>query len=186
MHDLRAPRILTTLLLSLPLATAGCSMFSSHTPATPTTACEQVFEQPAVLRQRADELVAEKKPELAYRYLALLETLHPDSPESREAFPLAAALFKKLFFFNRTTHPNSVWATSEPVFMYQWVAHFFGDESPQEQVELLFLGMPYSYFLDFKTYAAKHPELSRWVLQATKDNGLTDSIRVEPAAKPGA
>jgi hypothetical protein len=46
--------------------------------------------------------------------------------------------------------------------------------------------MPYGFSRDFTAYAAKRPELSRWLLRAEKDNGIIGAITAEPAEKPSA
>jgi hypothetical protein len=99
---------------------------------------------------------------------------------------LAATLFQKAYFKHRYTQPNSVWLTSEPVFMFQWLARFYGETSPQPQAMQLFVGMPYGIFREFTDYAAKHPELSGWALKAEKDNGIIGAITAVRAGPPAS
>jgi len=182
MNDRRALRIVSALLLT----SVGCATLSGEPAGPKATGCEEVLEQPALLREQARVALQAKNFELAYRYLALIETLHRESHESDEVFPLAAALFQKAYFKHRFTQPNSVWMTSEPVFMFQWLARFFQDASPQPQAAALFVGMPYGFFREFADHAAKHPELSRWVLRVEKDNGIIGSITAERAGNPAS
>ncbi len=174
---------LTTLLV----AALGCAGHSSP-PASCPESLAGVLGSPALLREQADAALADDDAELAYRYLALIETLHPDSPESRELFPAAAKLFKRAYFRNRISKPDSVWVTSEPSFMFQWLSLFFRDAEafPQQQVDILFLGMPVSLYDGFRDYAKRRPKyLARWEMQVTDDNGRIESITATLAEPSG-
>jgi len=80
----------------------------------------------------------------------LIHILHPQSEQNRGAFPLAARSYRKSWAPHRT-ELDSIWTTSEPLFLFAWLAGFFSDrqEFPQEQMEALFLGMNYGLFRDF-------------------------------------
>jgi hypothetical protein len=132
-----------------------------------------------LLREQADAALAENDSELAYRYLALIETLHPESPESRELFPAAAKLFKRGYFGNRISKPDSVWTTSEPAFMFRWLSVFFRDAAafPQPQVDALFVGMPVTLYDEFVVYAKARPKhFAHWEMRVTDDNGRIESV----------
>jgi hypothetical protein len=165
---------------ALLLAAASCARPSTG-PGCPGSA--ELFRDPRALRAQADRAIDEKKDAaLAYRYLALLEVFHPDGPESREAFPLAAALFRRLYRQNRYAHPDSIWLTSEPVFMFQWLERFFGgDAFPGDQARALFVGMPYPLFVQFSEYAKQRAELSGWLLHGSEDDGVIDAVTGERA-----
>jgi len=176
-------------LRSLPalLVTAlGCATFSAQ-PSACAKGIEEFLAHPSLLREQADAALEKDDLELAYRYLALIETLHPDSAESRELFPVAAKLFKRAYFRNRIAHPNSVWLTSEPVFMFQWLATFFEDEGdfPKQQVATLFIGMPLTFYDDFASFAKTRPSLSRWQMRAKEDDGRIEAITGQLAEGPG-
>ncbi len=170
------------LLPALLVAALGCAT-PAHEPGACPSGFEEVLRDPRLLRERADLALEQRDGELAYRSLALLATLHPESAESREAFRAAARLFKQAYFQNRFSRPDSVWLSSEPAFMFQWLARFLQDPEvfPQAELDALFLGMPYSFFGDFTAFAAPRPGLSRWVLRVEEDNGRIQSITGEAA-----
>jgi hypothetical protein len=175
-------------LSALLVAALGCASGGPQTGGCPASA-GQVLADPALLREHADAALREDDPELAYRYLALLQTLHPDSAESRELYPAAAKLFKQAYFRNRISKPSSVWLTSEPAFMFQWLASFFrgAQEFPQEQVDLLFVGMPLPVFQEFESFARSRPAVfDRWQLRAAEDDGKIEAVtgtRVEGSGR---
>jgi len=132
---------------------------------------------PRRLLDQAHAAVEQHDLETAYQDLARIRKDHPHSPESREAFPLAAAIFKRCYFRERYAHPDSLWVTTEPGFMLDWLDSFFvGPEFPQAEAEALFVGMHYGYFREFLAYAETHPELSRWTVRAEDDDGIIESI----------
>jgi hypothetical protein len=148
------------------------------------------LSSPAFLRDQAHAIIRGAPKQLslegaraAYRRLALLRQLHPESDEAASEFPLAALLFKRIWFQSRYAEPDSLWMSAEPVFMFHWLSSFFGDDAfPQEQAEALLLGMPYPFFVDFQQYAKSpsRPRLSRWRVRAEEDNGTVRSLRAEP------
>jgi hypothetical protein len=115
--------------------------------------------------------------ETAWRRFAELRTRHPDTPECREAFPLAAAIFKFRYLRDRHARPDSPFVTTEPRFMLDWLAAYLeGPEFPRAEAEALFLGMPYGFFRDYLALAEGRPQLARWALRAEDDNGIIESI----------
>jgi len=168
------PRVLS-LLFAIAL---GCASPARGPDACPKSV-DEVLGSPALLREQADAALAADDSELAYRYLALIETLHPASAESRELFPAAAKLFKRGYFRNRISKPDSVWTTSEPAFVFRWLSLFFRDAEafPQQQVDTLFIGMPVTLYDEFSSYAKSRPKyFARWEMRVTDDNGRIESV----------
>ena len=128
------------------------------------------------LRDEADALLQARKYEDAYRKLALIRTRHPDSREAREVFPAAALVFKRLWWQNRYTNPESQWLTTEPRFLFEWFESFAGDEFPQLEAERLLLGMPGGFYDEYRAFAETRPALAVWRLEVEKDNGILESI----------
>lgn len=139
--------------------------------------CE-VLGKPRLLVERAEAALKAQKLETAYQYFALLHTLHPDSPEDRKQFRLAARVFVESYFRHRIEF-ESAWVKTEPTFMFDWLETFFqgAEQFPQPQVEAMFIGMHYGMFRDFLAYASSHPDIVAWTITATKDNGIIESIR---------
>jgi hypothetical protein len=147
---------------------------------------DEILGDPRLLREKADQELREDDWPLAYRYLELLLVLHPDSPDTRELYPAAAKLFKRGYFRHRIGAPESSWLHFDHVLMFYWLSRFFEspDVFPQEQVDLLLLGMPYDFFQEFAGYAAARPRLfERWTFSATEDNGRIDAVTGSPRAK---
>lgn len=141
-----------------------------------------VFGSAALLLEQARyELETTKNLPKAYRYLADLHALHSESPEDAEAFSMAASLFQRLYFQNRHSHPDSIWMTSEPIFMFQWLASFCDDDSfSQSHLDSLFRGMPYDFSRDFTAFTLRSHKLSRWTLRVQEDNGIIESVDAIP------
>jgi hypothetical protein len=134
------------------------------------------------LLEQTHQAVEQKDFDTAYRHLAEIRKQHPDSAESREAFPIAAGIFKWKYSRSRYSQPDSPWVTSEPGFMLDWFAGFLsGRDFPQGEAEALFVGMPYGYFRDYLALAETRPELSRWAIRAEDGNGIIEVIEAEGA-----
>jgi hypothetical protein len=164
------------------LAALGCA-----SAAAPRGECSKTIEEaladPQLLRAEADQALKRDDPELAFRYLALLETQHPGSPDSRELYPAAARLYQRVYYRNRIPSPNAPWMHYDHALMYFWLSQFFEspDQFPQEQVDLLLVGMPYNFFEEFAAYAAVRPRLFQfWGFQATADNGKVETVTGVP------
>lgn len=145
------------------------------------TSCS-VLRRPGRLVEQSKAAFEKGDLETSYHYLALIHTLHPDSAESREAFPLAARIFARLHFRYRSAPDR--WDTTEPRFLFGWLEDFFEDDAafPQQPVEALFLGTRVPLFRDFLAYAEGRPHLSRWALEAKKDNGIVTEISAVPVS----
>lgn len=134
------------------------------------------------LRDEADALLQAREEEAAYRKMALIRTRHPDSPEAREVFPAAALVFKRHWWRNRYTDPDSPWLTAEPPFLFSWLESLAGDEFPRTEAERLLIGMPYGFYEDYAAFAAQSPRLGRWQVVVEKDNGILEAITATPRA----
>jgi hypothetical protein len=104
----------------------GCAVLSGA-PAT-STPCAEALRHPDKLQALAEAESREQNWELAYRYLALIHILHPGTEQDRELFPAAATLFRRSWAPHRA-ELDSIWTTSEPLFVYAWLAGFFRTEA---------------------------------------------------------
>ena len=132
--------------------------------------------EPGALLRQAEAAIENGEHEEAYDLLVRIRERHPDSPESAEAFPLAAALFKHFYWRHRFVAPETSWVTTAPGFLFAWVADGTGDGYPQEQMETLFRGMPFGIFRTFADFAAEPPRLAAYTFEVEKDNGIIESI----------
>ncbi len=145
-------------------------------------ASEEMAVTAAKLYAQAERSKETQQYELSYRQYALIRALYPDSEEAKKAYPNAAGLFKRFYSRNRHKKPRTTWTTSEPIFMYDWVTIFFGETFPQDEMLRLFKGMPSTFFEKFEQFGAKHPEISKWKIGITKDNGIVEEIDAERLA----
>jgi hypothetical protein len=161
--------------------TLGCAALSGA-PAT-SAPCADALRDPAKLQALSEAAATDQNWELAYRYLALIHILHPDSEENRELFPAAATLYRRSWAPHRT-QLDSIWTTSEPLFLYAWLAGFFQDgrDFPQVQMDAAFVGTSYSLFRNFIRYAKDRPQLSRWSISAKDENGIVVSVTGSPGS----
>lgn len=135
------------------------------------------------LLEQGRTAIEQKDLDGAYAHLKAIRERYSDSPESREAFPLAAGIFKWSYHQARHSRPDSRWVRSEPGFMLDWFASFLDEpEFPQPEAEALFLGMPYGFFRQYLGVAGSRPQASRWALQAEDDNGIIERIAAEARA----
>lgn len=163
------PVELVALALCLLLATPGCGAFS---------------REPGRLLEQARAALKEEQYETAYGHLAEIRRRFPDRPESAEAFPLAIHAFHKLWKKNRWVNPDSRWVRSEPQAMFDWLSSFFGDgEAPQEQLDILFVGMRPAFYDAFPEYARTHPVLSRWSFELVFDDWKIVKVTASRAAE---
>jgi hypothetical protein len=169
--------------VSFAVSALGCSTLSG----THASSCADTMRDPDQLQALAEAASAEQNWELAYRYVALVHVLHPGSEKDRELFPAAATLFRRSWAPHRA-ELDSIWTTSEPQFVYAWLASFFanGGEFPQQQMDTLFVGTSYSLFRNFVNYAKERPHISRWAISAEDENGITTRVTGTPAPSPGA
>lgn len=132
---------------------------------------------------RADALLEEARPsfakddcDAAWPFLEKIGRMYPDSASSSEAFLMATYCFAKAYNFNRFIHPDSVWVTEKPGLMFDWVAHFFGNDFPQRHVQALLNGLNYSFGQKFVAYCAGRPDLAMWEIHLEKDDGLIQRV----------
>jgi hypothetical protein len=147
-------------------------------------AWQALVDPPGRRLEQAREALARNDLDAAYHDLAEIRKRYPDSAESREAFPLAAAIFQRSYYRDRFASPASPWLTTEPGFMLDWFASLLdGPTFPQAEAEALFVGMPYGFFRDYLALAGARPELSRWRIVAVDDNGIIEAVTAEPGAR---
>jgi hypothetical protein len=120
--------------------------------------------------------------ETAYWRAKQLETEHPDSPDSYQAFVIACGSLKLLHHRHRYAQPDSVWVTSEPEYLFGWLAKYLDSEAASEAANVLFVGLPFQVFRDFQAYARSHPELAPIVLRAEDDNGIIQNVTIDRLA----
>jgi hypothetical protein len=115
--------------------------------------------------------------ERAYRYFALVAQLHPDSPEAKKSFLYAARIHRYLYRVHRVDDPHSIWVTSEPAFMIQWLSTFFEPGVfPDTEINVLAWKLPLGFYDQLQAYAKTHPEMRKWRLVVEEDNGKIEKI----------
>ena len=149
--------------------------------------CATTSSEPARLLAQGKTELARKRFEQAYGDFRAIRTNHPHSSEAADAFAFAAVAFQGMYARTRY-QADSPWTTAETRFMFEWLETFFvGDDFPQVHFETLIHGMPYAFFDEYQEFAATRPQLARWHLEVTKDNGLIDAIEaVRTDAKPAS
>lgn len=184
-------RKLPPLLVCLLLALAGGPAPAAD-PDCPES-FDDVIGSPRRLFERAAAAVGRGDLEGAYRYASLVRRFHPESEQSGEAFLLATRVFRPLWRTKRIEQPNSLWATAEPAFLFQWATDFFeGDSFPQKQVDALLRKMPKTYSQLWTSYVKRlygKQGVKQWDFEFEYDNGLVDQVRgvlarPAPAAAP--
>ena len=140
-----------------------------------------LFRGPGTLLVQANAAFDRRDAEGAYALAKQIRLAYPASPESREAFPIAAYAWKFLYHQHRYSAPDSAWVTAEPAFLFDWLATFFASGSPQQAAEVMFVGLPYGVLRDFEDFARSRPELAPWRLEAQDDNGIIQGVAVERA-----
>lgn len=168
MRSRLSPRLLCAFLIAGP----GCALLGPRP------------DDPAVLLADARVALAASDFDLAYDRLSRIRALHPDSAEAGEAYPLAAAVFKRAWYRDRYQNPGSRFHSSEPVFMYEWLGSYFDGEFPQPQAEQLFLGMPHDFFDRFQEWARGRAAIEAWKISAPEDNGRIEAVSAERASQP--
>jgi hypothetical protein len=153
------------------------------------TACAGMLDPgpgPGALRAQAEQAIDANELEAAYDHLVELQRRYPESRESATAFPLAAAIFQSFYWQNRFANPESRWLTTEPEFLFAWLATLPGDEFPEDAVTSLFVGLNYNFFRRFERFTASDARLTRWTLVAIEDNGIVESVLPGPAERTEA
>ncbi len=145
---------------------------------------DELLGDPAKLLERAEAAQAAGDLQLAYRYLTLIHSMHPESPEDADAFPRAVRIFKAFYARTRYPAPQSVWQYSEPSFIFQWLGQYYEPgRFPQEQVDLVFVGMPVSLFDDFVAFGRHRPPFRGWKPEKEDDDGLVTSVSADSRRK---
>ncbi len=166
----RAVRLLVATLLVAGFAGACASPFQGSDAAA------------AALFAEGDAALDRGDLEQAYLRFAEVPRLHPESPRSAEAFPLAARIYYKLFFRYRYQEVKPEWLAEQPAFLFDWLGARLEEGGGEDDVKALFLGMPWSHYQDYEAYARSHPDLARWGIRAVEDNGIIESVKVEGLA----
>ena len=173
---------LSTLCIALAVlgGLAGCERLESFTTSGP----RRYLDDARVALEKSSPYSTEsevKACEAAWPSLKRIGSRHPESAESTEAFRLASGCLRRVYNFRRYHVPDSPFVTSEPGFMLEWLVHFFDDEFPQEQVDQLLVGMPFTLFLEFQASSEQRPELARWTMDAKRENGRVEYVEASPA-----
>lgn len=175
----------------------GCATASSQTPSCPEgfqaaaqargiqVSCD-VLRDPGRLVEEARAAYDVGDYVKGYQEFALIHELHPESPENRQVFRLAARLFVGFVRLHRI-EPKSIWLTSEPRFMFGWFEQFVreGKDFPQEQATALFRGLDYGMFREYLAFAKTRPDLSAWQISVEKDDGIIEAVsgrRIGPSS----
>jgi hypothetical protein len=136
----------------------------------------EVMAEPRLLREFGEAALLANDFELAYGYLSLIHLLHPQSDEDRAAFPWAAAAFRGAYEKHRFRNRDSVWVTSEPIFVFTWLETFFAEGYPAKQVDSALRGAPHDLTVRFVEFAKSRRALAGWSFETEADNGRTTSI----------
>jgi hypothetical protein len=161
----------------------GCSTARAPGPASAageaaSRCADEVLASPALLREHGDAALQRQELERAYRCYALIRQLHPESEESETVYPVAASIFQRLWEQDRYVREDSIWHTSEPVFLYAWLETFFlAGDFPQQRVHQLLKGSPYPLTERFIEWARTRPALATWRFEVEDDNGRVTAIQ---------
>jgi len=148
----------------------------AQAPSNPT---DEILRQPALLKQHGDAARAANDLHLAYRYYALVHLLHPESEEDAEVFPWAVAIFKYFYNRNREVDPQSIWLNSEPLFVFEWLEGFYGDDFPEREVMILLGRLPHPFAMRYIEFARQRPASAGWMIELEDDNGEIVAVRGE-------
>lgn len=133
-------------------------------------------EAPLALREQAERAFVRRDWEAAWMPLRTLREAYPDHPETADAFPLAAAVYKRLYYRDRFADPDSAWIRSEPDFLFQWLESFYPDGAPEAQALAMLRGLPLSFARRFLAWKQTRPALARWELEVSEDNGIVNAV----------
>jgi hypothetical protein len=152
-------------LIALAAVAAGCTLFGADRART--------------LVAEAEAAYARSDFETSYARAKAVRLERPSSPERDQAFALACGSWKLLYHRDRYASPDAPWVVTEPAFLFDWLASYFGETSPEEPARLLFVGVPYGVYRDFEAFARTHPDISRWALRVEDDNGIIRHVTAE-------
>jgi hypothetical protein len=170
----------------------GCATTRPHEPepaAVPAPrratadAVDAALRDPKALFDHGKAALDARELDLAYRYFALVHQLHPASAEDVAAFPWACGIFKRFYEENRYAHPDSVWSSSEAVFLFDWLETFFAKQKqlPAAELRILSHGAPYPFGAQFLEHAKTRKAFAGWRFAIEDDNGRIVTINGERA-----
>jgi len=143
------------------------------------------FGPDAAARRHLDDAraTAERRElDSAYRSLVRLHREYPASAVDAEAFGLAADLFRAHYDRDRVLSPSSPWATTEALFMIEWLGTYLSaPEPPRAQAAALFLGTSYGYYREYLRYLETRERPVRWSIRVEEDNGIIGAVDVQAA-----
>jgi hypothetical protein len=166
--------------VSLPLLVVLAAALSASGAGCATRGATRLLEQAHVAFESEDVYGT-------YALAREIRARYPESPESREAFPLATRTYRWIWWKHRIEGTlDSEWVRTETPLLFEWTASAFGETFPKEEMRLVFRGMPLFFFKQFLAWSEGHPELSRWEMVWDEDNGrmttLTGHRRDVPVA----
>ena len=148
---------------------------------------DELLSRPDLLLERGRAAFTAQNNELAYRYFALVHQLHPKSKEDEKAFEYAMTVYRIFYVANRYRHPDSIWITSEPTFLFQWFETFVSDKDfPKLQAQFLLQGGTYTFAQLFLEHAEHRPKLAAWRIEVDADDGYVTAIRASRAGANAA
>lgn len=142
--------------------------------------------RPSVLLEEARAAFEQRNFETAYLRSKKIGLDYPESTEADEAFSMAAQSLKFLYYRDRYDLPGAPWVTSEPVFMFGWLARYFEEGDPTDAANAFFIGFPFNVFQEFQQFEKKRPGLSGWVVRAKDDNGMIESVTAKRTEAPAS
>jgi hypothetical protein len=135
------------------------------------------FDPAGRLLEEGRTALEQRELDSAYSRFAEIRKRYPESPESREAFPLAAAIFQYRYHRVRHGEPDSPWIRSEPGFLFDWFDAFLAEPGfPQAEAEALFVGMPYGLFREYGAHREAVSEAARIPFEVEDDNGIIERV----------
>ena len=143
-----------------------------------------LFDPAGRLLEEGRTALERRELDSAYGRFAEIRRRYPASPESREAFPLAAAIFQYRYHRLRYQEPESPWVRSEPVFLFDWFDSFLAEpDFPQAEAEALFVGMPYGLFREYRAQRQADSGAAQPRFEVEDDNGIIERVIAEVPAR---
>jgi hypothetical protein len=147
-----------------------------------------LFDPAGRLLEEGRTALERRELDAAYGRFAEIRKRYPASPESREAFPLAAAILQYRYHRLRYQEPESPWLRSEPGFLFDWFDSFLAEPGfPQAEAEALFVGMPYGLFREYRARQQLDSGAAPPRFEVEDDNGIIEQVIADvPAPLHGA